>query len=74
MVSEEQLKQILAMLLDADEDELTGDTLLADLARWDSVNALRVLNYLERQTDGAIDYDRFMAALSVRDLSAAING
>ncbi|HEY6876654.1 MAG TPA: acyl carrier protein [Polyangiales bacterium] len=68
MISEAKIKQILALLLDADQDALRGDSVLAEIEGWDSVNALRVLVYLERESGGAVDYDRFMAARSLADL------
>lgn len=63
---------VLASLLDLDADQLTGGTALAGLAGWDSVNALRVLVYLERQLDRALDYERFTDARTVADLAAVV--
>ena len=64
------VKDVVAQLLDLDEESLAMDQPLAELEDWDSVNALRVLVYLERELDTSIDYDRFMRAEALRDLAA----
>lgn len=71
MSSEKRLIQVLADLLDVDEASLGAEQPLATLDGWDSVNALRVLVYLERELGLAIDYERFMGAERVGDLLAA---
>jgi acyl carrier protein len=69
MISEAKVRQVIALLLDAEEEELAGERLLSEIEGWDSVNAMRVLVYLERESGGAVDYERFMAAKRVGDLS-----
>lgn len=63
---------VIAELLDLDEDQLGPDTLLAGVEGWDSVNALRVLVFLERETAQPVDYQLFMAAEKVADIVKAI--
>lgn len=63
---------VIAELLDLDEDQLGPDTVLAGVEGWDSVNALRVLVFLERETAQPVDYQLFMAAEKVADLVKAI--
>ncbi|THF49228.1 acyl carrier protein [Allorhizobium terrae] len=63
---------VIAELLDLDEDQLGPDTVLAGVEGWDSVNALRVLVFLERETAQPVDYQLFMAAEKVADIVKAI--
>jgi acyl carrier protein len=63
----------VAALLDLDADKLTGDTSLGDMG-WDSVNALRVLVYLEGQLNACLDYERFIGAATLADLVAVVRG
>ncbi|MFE9422263.1 acyl carrier protein [Kitasatospora sp. NPDC006697] len=70
MLSEQAVKDVVAQLLDLDEETLDAARPLAELEGWDSVNALRVLVFLERELGTSIDYERFMAAESLADLAA----
>jgi acyl carrier protein len=68
MLSEQIVKQVIAELLDVDEEGLTAALPLASIEGWDSVNALRVLVYLERELGGALDFDQYMKAERLGDL------
>lgn len=72
MSADETVVEILGQLLDQEPEELAMDTMLADLDGWDSVNQMRVLVYLERELGTSLDYDRFMKAASVADLSSVV--
>jgi acyl carrier protein len=74
MLSEQSVKQVLAQLLDVDEARLTADSLLNSIDGWDSVNALRILIYLERENGASIDYDRFIKAERLGDLVTLTQG
>ncbi|MGG7517812.1 acyl carrier protein [Allorhizobium undicola] len=63
---------VIAELLDLDEAKLTPETALCEVAGWDSVNALRVLVFLERETGQPVDYQLFMAAETVAGVAGAI--
>lgn len=63
---------VIAELLDLDESQLTPNVQLAGVEGWDSVNALRVLVYLERETGQPVDYKSFMAAETIVDVAKAI--
>jgi acyl carrier protein len=63
---------VIAELLDLDESHLGPDVMLAGVEGWDSVNALRVLVYLERETAQLVDYKLFMAAETISDIAKAI--
>jgi acyl carrier protein len=71
MLSEEIVVQVVSQLLDVEEAELTADLPLAAIEGWDSVNALRVLVYLERELGVTIEYQRFMEAERLGDFWAA---
>lgn len=71
MLSERNIIEIVSQLLDVDEDTLTAESLLTAIEGWDSVNAMRVLVYLERELGTPVDYQRFMAAERIGDLWAA---
>ncbi|MCY9783903.1 acyl carrier protein [Nocardiopsis sp. EMB25] len=73
MRSEELVTEVVADLLDVDEDGLTPDLALADVEGWDSVNALRVLVYLERELGTELDYDAFERARTLRDMAAVLD-
>lgn len=62
----------LGTLLDLEADGFGGGTLLAELDGWDSVNALRVLVYLEREVGGPLDFERYGSAVTVGELAEAV--
>jgi acyl carrier protein len=68
MLSETIVVDTIAQLLDIDEETLTADCKIAEIHGWDSVNALRVLTYLERKLGTPIDYRHFMEAEYLGDL------
>jgi acyl carrier protein len=70
MPHDQLVLDVVADLLDLEPDELAADTPLAAVAGWDSVNALRVLVYLERRLGTSVDYQDFEAAVTVADLVA----
>lgn len=70
MSRDREVTEVIATLLDIDVGELTGTTPLAGVGGWDSINALRVLMYLEESIGTALDYERFQAAVTVADLIA----
>ena len=71
MLSEQIVIEVVSQLLDVEESTLTADSLLTDIEGWDSVNALRVLVYLEREVGTPIDFERFMKAERLSDLWSA---
>jgi acyl carrier protein len=72
MFAEQTVIEVIAQLLDIDEEELTADRPLARIAGWDSVNSLRVLVYLERELGTSLDYERFVAAQTVGDVAKIV--
>jgi len=62
----------VATLLDLDEAELTPRRTLASLDGWDSVEALRILVFLEREIDTTLGFERFSSAVTLADLSAQV--
>ena len=61
--------ETVAQLLDLDETELSADTPLSGIEGWDSVNALRVLVFLERELGVPVDYERFAAVTDLAGLA-----
>ncbi|HEV2637109.1 MAG TPA: acyl carrier protein [Actinocrinis sp.] len=59
----------LETLLDLDPDGFDELTPLSRLEGWDSVNALRVLVYLEHEAGAPLDFERFGEAGTVGDLA-----
>ncbi len=72
MRSEHLVKSIVARLLDLNESELHLDSPLSEIPDWDSVNALRVLTYLEREIGAPVDFEQFMSAGCLCDLAALV--
>lgn len=72
MSADELVYQAITLLLDADTEQLCGERPLDAIEGWDSVNALRVLAYLERSLGMSLDYEQFHTATTVGDLVAAV--
>lgn len=72
MSADELVHQAITILLDADTEQLGGEQPLTAIEGWDSVNALRVLAYLERSLNMPLDYEQFHTATTVGDLVAAV--
>ncbi|MFI5758411.1 acyl carrier protein [Streptomyces sp. NPDC051569] len=72
MSADHIVAEVVGQLLDLETDDLAMSTPLADIEGWDSVNQMRILVYLEREVGGSLDYDRFMRAVSLADLSAVV--
>ncbi|HEX6969191.1 MAG TPA: acyl carrier protein [Micromonosporaceae bacterium] len=66
------IAEVVADLLDVDADELSAATVLNSIHGWDSVNALRVLVYLERHLGVSLDYERFADATTLGDLARVV--
>ncbi|MFC9327392.1 acyl carrier protein [Kitasatospora sp. NPDC057015] len=62
--------EVVAQVLDLDEEELAPELALPDLPGWDSVNAMRVLVLLERAAGEALDFDGFSGARTLAELAA----
>lgn len=70
MSAEDLVQEVLTQLLDLDDQQLTPELALAELPGWDSVNALRVLMFLERQAGAALDFEAYSAGRTLADLIA----
>jgi acyl carrier protein len=67
VLAEDLVTEVITDLLDV-PGPLTAGTALAAVEGWDSVNALRVLVYLEREIGHPLDYEQFAAAATVGDV------
>lgn len=72
MFPDRLIEEVIADLLDVNAGELTAGTELDSIEGWDSVNALRVLVYLERQLGASLDYERFSEAVTLGDLAEVV--
>jgi acyl carrier protein len=70
MSAEALVLDVLTQLLDLDDQQLAPELELAALPGWDSVNALRVLMFLERQAGAALDFEAYSAGRTLADLIA----
>jgi acyl carrier protein len=73
MSPDQTVISILEVLLDVDPDTLTAQTTLDAIEAWDSVNALRVLVFLEQELGRPLDYDAFSQARTISDLGVVVD-
>ena len=73
MPSEQIVQDVISQLLDVDSGALAMDRSFAEIEGWDSVNALRILVYLEREVGGSIDFERFTKAATLGELAAVVH-
>lgn len=73
MSTDRAVIEAAAVVLDADPDELTTATPLSGIEGWDSVNALRLLAYLERHLDTRLDFERFHSVTTIADLVTLVD-
>lgn len=71
MIDINDLKEIVADVLDIDAEELHDDIMLEELKDWDSVNAVRLMLHLESALEVRLPVERVMQAKSLKDLIAA---
>ena len=67
------VQDVVAQLLDIEPGGLAAERRFAEIEGWDSVNALRILVYLEREVGGSIDFERFTKAETVGELAAVVH-
>ncbi|MFI0241434.1 acyl carrier protein [Streptomyces sp. NPDC016845] len=72
MSADRTVLEVVEQLLDLEPGELNVGTALTEIEGWDSVNQMRVLVYLERELGASLDYDRFMKAESLADVSTLV--
>jgi acyl carrier protein len=70
--SEQIVQDVVSQLLDVDAGSLAMDQRFAEIEGWDSVNALRILVYLEREVGHSIDFERFTKAETLGQLAAGV--
>lgn len=71
MIDINDLKEIVADVLDIDAEELHDDIMLEELKDWDSVNAVRLMLHLESALEVRLPVELVMQAKSLKDLIAA---
>jgi len=70
--AEALVRDVVGQLLDVEPAALTTERRFAEIEGWDSVNALRILVYLEREAGGSIDFERFTKAETLGELAAVV--
>lgn len=71
--SAELVQEVVGQLLDVEPGTLTAERRFAEIEGWDSVNALRILVYLEREVGGSVDFERFTKAETIGELAAVVH-
>lgn len=71
--AEALVRDVVGQLLDVEPAALTAERRFAEIEGWDSVNALRILVYLEREAGGSIDFERFTKAETIGELAAVVH-
>lgn len=74
MVRFDELTACIAQVLEAPDAQATPETPLEKLPGWDSVNALRVLQELERRFAVRVPMLKFVAAKNLGDLAKLLAG
>lgn len=69
----ELVREVVGQLLDVEPGNLTAERRFAEIEGWDSVNALRILVYLEREVGGSVDFERFTKAETMGELAAVVH-
>ncbi|HEU5427614.1 MAG TPA: acyl carrier protein [Actinocrinis sp.] len=67
------VQEVVGQLLDVEAAALTAERRFAEIEGWDSVNALRILVYLEREVGGSVDFERFTKADTIGELAAVVH-
>lgn len=69
---DEKIKNIIAGILSVDIEEITDETVIGDLAEWDSLHQLRILDELERQFSIKFNQDELAELEDVSDLISLV--
>ncbi|AGT09202.1 acyl carrier protein [Paracoccus aminophilus] len=69
MITQTIVNEALVDLLDLDETSLTPEARFEEIEGWDSVNALRLLVFLEREIGAKLDYNAYMACKTLGQLA-----
>jgi acyl carrier protein len=64
----EQIKQILADILDMPLEDIGDDTSMENTARWDSLNHINLVAALEQELDVSFDIDEIESMVSYLDI------
>lgn len=65
--------EVLSAMLGVNEDSILPTDRVADLAGYDSVQALRLISHLEESLGLRLDFERFYQAETVQDLMELVN-
>ncbi len=68
----EKLKEVLAKVLEINEDTITEDTSPDNVENWDSFNGLMLVSELEDSFDVKFTMDEIVSVKSVGDIKKAL--
>lgn len=68
MIEMKELKEVVADVLDMDENDLHDEIRMEELPEWDSVNAVRLMVHLESTLGVRLPVEQVMKAQSLKDL------
>ncbi|BFT74192.1 acyl carrier protein [Paenibacillus sp. P36] len=71
MIGMKALKEVVADVLDMDENDLHDEMRMEELPDWDSVNAVRLMVHLESALGVRLPVEQVMNAQSLKDLLIA---
>jgi acyl carrier protein len=69
MSVDDRVRRCLIEVLGVEDDLIAAELALDAIDDWDSLVALRLLTNLERDLGATLDFDAFMAAQTVGDIS-----
>ncbi|MBP1965604.1 acyl carrier protein [Paenibacillus aceris] len=72
MIEMKELKEVVADVLDMDENDLHDEIRMEDLPEWDSVNAVRLMVHLESALGVRLPVEQVMKAQSLKDMLHAV--
>jgi len=67
-----RLKQILAKILEIDEDKINDETSPDNVDNWDSFNGLMIVSELESRFNVKFTMDQVVAVKCVKDIKEAL--
>ncbi len=69
---DEQIRELVADVLDLDEDKVTAELSPDDTEYWDSMNHLRLVTALEEEFDIKLTMDEVQSIENVGDIYAVV--
>jgi acyl carrier protein len=68
MEKTKKVREIIALVLEIDTNQMTEDILIEDVTNWDSLSILRVMTALEEEFSIKIPLHKFLEAKKISDI------